>query len=138
MNLIVQVGRLTRDPELKTIGNAGTQLCQLDLATSEKWKDKNGETQEKTCFLRWKIWGKMGENAARYLKKGNLVALTGRLELETWEGNDGAKHSRHVGNCERMELMPNKKDANQPLPNAPEPAGGVDVSGEFPDDDIPF
>lgn len=136
MNILVQVGRLTRDPETKTLPG-GTTLCQVDVATSEKWKDKSGETKEKTCFLRWKIWGKTGEVAAQYLKKGHMVGLTGKLELETWE-KDGAKHSRHVGNCERMELMPNKKDASQPAPNAPEPAGGVDVSGEYPDDDIPF
>lgn len=136
MNILVQVGRLTRDPETKTLPG-GTTLCQVDIATSEKWKDKNGETKEKTCFLRWKIWGKTGEVAAQYLKKGHMVGLTGKLELETWE-KDGAKHSRHVGNCERMELMPNKKDDNAtPSQPAPEPAG-IDATGDFPDDDIPF
>lgn len=137
MNILVQVGRLTRDPEIKTLPG-GTTLCQVDIATSEKWKDKNGETKEKTCFLRWKIWGKAGEVAAQYLKKGHMVGLTGKLELETWE-KDGAKHSRHVGNCERMELMPNKRDDNAPASQPPvtEPAG-TDATGDFPDDDIPF
>lgn len=136
MNILVQVGRLTRDPETKTLPG-GTTLCQVDIATSEKWKDKNGETKEKTCFLRWKIWGKTGEVAAQYLKKGHMVGLTGKLELETWE-KDGAKHSRHVGNCERMELMPNKRDDNAtPSQPAAEPAG-TDATGDFPDDDIPF
>lgn len=137
MNILVQVGRLTRDPETKTLPG-GTMLCQVDIATSEKWKDKNGEAKEKTCFLRWKIWGKTGEVAAQYLKKGHMVGLTGKLELETWE-KDGAKHSRHVGNCERMELMPNKKDDNAPASQPPvtEPAG-TDATGDFPDDDIPF
>lgn len=141
MNILVQVGRLTRDPEIKTLPG-GTTLCQLDIATSEKWKDQSGETKEKTCFLRWKLWGRLGEVAAQYLKKGHMVGLTGRLELETWE-KDGQKHSRHVANCDKMEFMPNaKKDdstASAPAPAQAIPdTAGSDVTGDFPDDDIPF
>ena len=136
--LLTIVGRLGGDPEMRYTPS-GTPVTSMNVATNRKYTGSDGQLVKETTWFRVSVFGKQAEACAQYLKKGHMVGLTGKLELEQWEGQDGAKHSRHVGNCERMELMPNKKDDNAPASQPPvtEPAG-TDATGDFPDDDIPF
>lgn len=80
------IGRLGADPELKTI-KSGAAVCNLTIATSEYDKDK----KEKTEWHKVQVWGKVAENCAKYLKKGSLAYIEGRLQTRSWE-KDGTKH----------------------------------------------
>jgi single-strand DNA-binding protein len=91
VNKVILVGRLGQDPELKYTPN-GQAVCNLSVATSEVWNDKNGQRQEKTEWHRVIVWGKPAENCAKYLGKGRLVYLEGRNETRSWEDkNSGEK-----------------------------------------------
>lgn len=91
VNKAIIVGRLGADPELRTTNN-GMAVCTLSVATSESWMDKqSGQRQERTEWHRIVVWGKQGENCAKYLSKGRQVFVEGRLQTRSWEGQDGQK-----------------------------------------------
>lgn len=96
MNLVVLIGRLTRDPELKYLANTGTPVATFSLAVDrELSKDKKQEAESKgqptADFINIIVWGKQAENCANYLKKGRLAAVSGRLQSRSYEGKDGTK-----------------------------------------------
>ena len=89
---VTLVGRLTRDPELRDVGD--THVCNLGVAVNSSYKDKSGQWQEKGNFFDVKVWGSQGENCAKYLAKGRQVAVDGRLNWDSWEAQDGSKRSK--------------------------------------------
>jgi single-strand DNA-binding protein len=85
------IGRLGRDPEIK-YAQSGTAICNLSVATSETWNDKNtGQKQEKTEWHRAVAFGKQAEILERYLKKGDQVYLEGQLQTRSYD-KDGQTH----------------------------------------------
>ncbi len=105
-NKVLLAGNLTRDPELRYVGSSGNAVCELRLAVNRKFKRQDGEYGEETCFVDIKVWGSQGENCNEYLKKGSGVFVEGRLTLETWDGQDGQKRSKHRVVAERVQFMP--------------------------------
>jgi len=95
LNQVGLIGRLTRDPETRHT-SGGSAVCTLGLAASEKYKDKSGEWLEKPMFVDVKVWGKNAENCQQYLTKGQEVTVTGKLEFESWQTDQGEKRSKHV------------------------------------------
>jgi single-strand DNA-binding protein len=90
VNKVILVGNLGADPELKyTPSNKA--LCNLRIATTEVFKDKSGQKQEKTEWHRVTVWGDTAENAAKYLAKGRSVYVEGRLQTRSYD-KDGQKH----------------------------------------------
>ena len=77
VNKVILLGRLGQDPETKDVN--GTMLCKFSVATSQKWKDKQGEQQEKTEWHNIDAWGKVGEVIAEYFHKGSEIYLEGEL-----------------------------------------------------------
>ena len=93
VNVVVLVGRLTRDPELRATGG-GTSVCRLGLAVNERAKDPTtGEWGERPNFFDIDVFGAQGESCAQYLTKGREVAVEGRLRWRSWETQDGQKRS---------------------------------------------
>ena len=90
MNLVVLMGNLTRDPELRRTP-AGLAVADIGLAVSEKYKSKAGEETESTCFVDIVAWGKQAEACAEHLAKGSAVAVEGRLQLDQWQTAAGEK-----------------------------------------------
>jgi single-strand DNA-binding protein len=92
LNKVQLIGRLGKDPEIRTLTNGGT-VANLSLATSEKWKDKrDGETKEKTQWHTIVVWNeKTIEFIEKYLSKGDLVYIQGKLETRSWEDQSGNK-----------------------------------------------
>lgn len=84
LNRVFLIGHLGAKPELKYLPS-GVPVCEMRLATSERFKDKSGQQQEKTEWHRLKAWGKTGEHCAQYLDKGRQVYVEGRLETRTWD-----------------------------------------------------
>jgi single-strand DNA-binding protein len=90
------IGNLGRDPETRYMPEGGA-VTNLSIATTDKWKDKNGELQEKTEWHRVSMFGKLAEIAAEYLKKGAQVYVEGRLQTRKWQDKDGSdKYSTEV------------------------------------------
>jgi len=90
LNKVILIGNLGADPELK-FTPSGQSVCNLRLATTEKWKNKDGEKQEKTEWHRVTVWGKQAENCAKYLEKGRPVYVEGQLQTRSYD-KDGQKH----------------------------------------------
>jgi single-strand DNA-binding protein len=93
VNVVVLVGNLTRDPELRATGG-GTSVCRLGLAVNERAKDPTtGEWGERPNFFDIDVFGAQAETCAQYLTKGRQVAIEGRLRWRSWESQDGQKRS---------------------------------------------
>lgn len=90
INKVTLVGRLTRDPELRTTPS-GQTVTSIGLATNRYWKDKSGQRQEKTEFHNVVLWGRLAEIAGQYLTKGQETFIEGRLESRTYTGKDGVE-----------------------------------------------
>jgi single-strand DNA-binding protein len=90
VNKVIIVGRLGKDPEVRTVGNGGT-VAQITVATSENWVDKEGHKQERTEWHRVVAWGKLAEICGKHLSKGRQVYVEGRLQTRSWEDQQGVK-----------------------------------------------
>ena len=88
-NKVILIGNLGKDPELKTMAN-GTNMATFSLATTEVFKDKSGNKNQKTCWHNIVIWGKLAEIAGQYLQKGSQVYLEGQIDNRSYE-KDGVK-----------------------------------------------
>lgn len=98
MNTVTLAGRLGADPELRDAGK--TKACSLSLATKGY---KKTEWHNVTC------WGKTAEFVVQYLKKGDAVSVTGRVEYQSWEDKEGVKHYKTVINANQVESLERKK-----------------------------
>ena len=88
VNKVILIGNLGRDPETRYMPDGGA-VANVSIATTDTWKDKNGEKQEKTEWHRVAFFGKLAEIAGEYLKKGRSVYVEGRLQTRKWQDKDG-------------------------------------------------
>jgi single-strand DNA-binding protein len=109
VNKVILLGNLGRDPETRyTTG--GDAVTNLNIATSEQWKDKNGEKQERTEWHRVVLFGRQAEIAGEYLKKGRSVYIEGRLQTRKYTDKDGVeKYSTEIVG-DRMQLIGGARD----------------------------
>lgn len=91
LNKVLMIGRLTRDPDFKTINN--TSVANFSLANNRTYV-ANNEKKEETHFFDCEVWGKLAEILRDYGKKGKQIAIEGRLSQSTWDAPDGKKNSR--------------------------------------------
>jgi single-strand DNA-binding protein len=84
LNKVFLIGNLTRDPELR-VTPKGTAVCQFGLAVNRQYKDESGATRDETAFIDIEAWGKQGELVSKYLQKGSLAFIEGRLRFDSWE-----------------------------------------------------
>ncbi len=90
INKVILIGNLGADPELKYTAS-GTPVCTFRLATSETFKDREGNQQERTEWHRIVAWAKLGEIAAQYLSKGRQVYIEGSIRTRSWEDQSGER-----------------------------------------------
>jgi len=105
-NRVVLVGNVTRDPEVRYIPS-GTAVCDLGLAINDRIK-RNDKWEDEVTFVDVTLWARTAEVAGEYLKKGSCVLIEGRLKLDTWETDDGAKRSKLKVIGERMQMLDRK------------------------------
>lgn len=90
-NRVDIVGNVSRDPELRTT-SGGQQVLTLGVATNDRWKDKSsGEDRERSEFHNVVVWGALAAEVERFVKKGNRVFVSGRVQTRSWEAQDGSK-----------------------------------------------
>lgn len=103
VNKVILVGRLTRDPEVRTTQN-GQTVTTLGMATNHTWTDKSGQRQEKTEFHSVVLWGRLAEIAGQYLAKGSEAYVEGRLQTRAYTGKDGVERRVTEIVAENMQL----------------------------------
>lgn len=89
MNKAILVGRLTKDPELKMTENTKREVCQFTIAVNRPYTNDDGE--RKADFINCVVWDKLAENLSKYQKKGNQVAVEGRIQTRNYEDKDGKR-----------------------------------------------
>lgn len=141
-------GNLTRDPELRTLPS-GTPVCSLRIASGERIKNDNGDWDDRPMYFNVSIFGGSGEWVARNLRKGDGIAVSGRLRWREWE-KDGQRHESVEISADA--IMPRAaSSASGPVRESPEirqahtdiPADSSDLPEPAPvygnpDDDLPF
>lgn len=110
----ILIGNLVRDIELRYLPS-GAAIAKSAIATSYKYKSATGEQKDEVCFLDFNIFGKTGEIANQYLRKGSKVLLEGRLVFEQWTAQDGTSRNRHSLRVETMKMLDSKSDAVENL-----------------------
>lgn len=88
MNKAILIGRLTKDPELRTTPT-GRNVCQFSVAVSRNFTNANGERE--ADFINCVVWDKQAENLVKYQKKGNQIAVEGRIQTRNYDDKDGKK-----------------------------------------------
>ena len=107
-NKVILVGNLTRDIELR-YSQGGHAIAKTAIATSRKYT-ANGEKKEEVCFVDVVMFGRTGEVANQYLRKGSKILTEGRLQLEQWVDNNGQKRSKHSVVVESMQMLDSKNE----------------------------
>jgi single-strand DNA-binding protein len=141
VNKAILVGNLGRDPEMR-YSASGDAIANFSIATTEAWKDKNGQKQEKTEWHRITAFGKLAEIAGEYLKKGSSVYVEGRIQSNEYTDKEGVAKVSYGVVIDKLQMLGGKQtdsEARQPAQSQPEsneqkPGSGFD---DF-EDDIPF
>jgi single-strand DNA-binding protein len=137
-NKILLLGNLTRDPQLSYTPNQ-TAVVDFGLATNRRWTGQDGAQREETCFVDCRAFGRQAENINKYLSKGRIVFIEGRLTFESWTAQDGTKKSRHRVTVESFQFLPGSGGApSSDQQSAHNINAGIDESHPVSDDDIPF
>jgi single-strand DNA-binding protein len=146
INKVILVGNLGRDPETRAMPS-GMTVCNLNIATSESWKDRqSGEQQERTEWHRVALFGKLAEIAGEYLHKGSQVYIEGSLRTRKWQDKQGVERYTTEIIANEMQMLGGRGAGGGSSQEGPrdrgaemEPVGATSGSEreEF-DDDIPF
>ena len=135
VNKVILVGNLGKDPDLRYM-QSGDAIANLNIATTDTWKDKGGEKQEKTEWHRVMIFGKLAEIAGEYLKKRAQVYIEGRLQTSKWTDTSNIERYTTEIVAEKMQMLGSKPKAE--ATNGSASTSGQQQNNPFDDDDIPF
>jgi single-strand DNA-binding protein len=135
LNKAMLIGRLGQDPELKYT-QSGIAVAKFSLATSQQWKDQDGNTQDKTEWHNVVAWRRLAEICAEYLKKGSKVYLEGSLSTSSWEDENKKKHYKTEVVLNDM-IMLDSKGASADV-SAGNTVEDSSASSGAKDDDLPF
>lgn len=145
LNKVFIIGRITADPELRTT-SSGNSVTGFSIATNRYWTGKDGQKQEETEFHNVVVWGKQAETVNKFIKKGSILCIEGRLQTRTWEDKSGNARKTTEIIAEQVQFGPrptgsvedqrgNKKTRDDD--DIPE----IDIDGDIEEidtDDIPF
>lgn len=136
-NICVFTGRLGKDPESRYLPN-GDAVCNFSVACGEQWKDKSGEKQEHTEWVRCGAFGKLAEICGQYLKKGTQVCVVGKMHTRKWQDKDGVDRYSTEIKLEKMQMLGSKDDGSRDAAQtASRPNDKKPISRED-EDSIPF
>ena len=146
LNKVMLIGNLGKDPEVRYTAS-GTAVASFSLATSERFKSKSGEWEDKTEWHNITLWGRLAEIAGEYLSKGKTVYIEGRLQTRKWQDRDGKDRYTTEIVGEKMQMLSGRGEGGGGgrqgggRPSGQDEYGGAPSYEEpvfNPDDDIPF
>lgn len=149
LNKVFLLGRLTVNPQVRST-TSGQSVASFGVATNRVWNDKAGQKQEQVEFHNIVVWGKQAEVASKFLVKGSLVFVEGRLQTRSWEGKDGQQRKTTEIVADRIQLGPRPasyqggsrsdkgemKTGETTANSEPDKASPVSQGGEVPTIDI--
>ncbi len=130
LNKVFLIGNVGQDPEIRTT-ESGATVAQFTLATTERYKNRNGELRENTEWHNIVCWRNLADVAGNYVKKGSLLYVEGKLTSRSWEDQNGQKHWRTEVVADNFQLLGKRERQEAPLPPEPEeraPRGGVSIT----------
>ena len=136
LNKAIVIGNLGKDPELKYMPN-GKAVASFSVATSQKWKDNDGNQQEKTEWHNITAFEKLAEVIGEYLKKGSKVYVEGRLQTDKWE-KDGVTHYSTKIIAKDLVMLGGKTDGEQKQKPTELSETAQDFNDSQKDEDLPF
>jgi len=128
LNKVFLIGNLGADPELRYTAN-GNAVANFRIATTEKWKDRDDQMQERTEWHRIVVWGKTAEHCGEYLRKGRSVHVEGKIQTREWEDKEGNKRWTTEVVADRVTFLGGRDDNSGASREPPPPTQ---------DDDVPF
>jgi len=150
VNKVILVGRLGRDPEVRYT-SSGQAVANFSMATDETYKDRAGERQKRTEWHKIVVWGKQAEIAQKYLKKGSLIYLEGRIQTREYTDRDQNKRTSFEIVCNTFRMLGGRGDGAAAAPSgggggeemeAPAAQQGEETGAgagpDIGDEDIPF
>lgn len=147
VNKAIIIGNLGKDPEMRYMPS-GDAICNFSLATTDSWKDKNGEKQEKTEWHRIAMFGKLAEIAGEYLKKGSQVYVEGRIQTRKWTNKEGQDQYTTEIVADKMQMLGSRSGGGgnsfevveKPAASTSSAKSAAKSGGDFDnfEDDIPF
>lgn len=143
LNKAMIIGRLGQDPDVRYT-QSNTAVANLSIATSERYKDKQGEWKENTEWHRVVAWGRLAEICQEYLKKGSQVYIEGPIQTRKWEDKEGQTRYTTEIKALTMTMLDSKGDREGNVPPKPDNSqpvsSNVDLNENFDDidDDLPF
>ncbi len=116
INLVILVGRVGGDPEVKYFQDSGSVVCKMTLAVARRTRNS-----DQPDWFNLELWGKTAEVAGNYVRKGSLIGVSGSLKFEHWQDRTtGTNRSRPVIRVERLDLLGSKRDQDTEMDNSPE------------------
>jgi single-strand DNA-binding protein len=141
INKIILIGNLGQDPELRYT-SSGVAVASFSMATSESWKDQDGNVQEKTQWHKLVAWRKLAEIVGEYLKKGSKVYVEGRIQYRSYDDKNGVKRDITEIVVDQMLMLDSKgashANASSAGPAAPSVQQPAEEPGADKVDDLPF
>jgi single-strand DNA-binding protein len=141
VNKAILVGNLGKDPELRYTPS-GTAVCTFSLATTDRFKNKQGEQQERTEWHNIVVWAGLAEICGKYLTKGKQVYIEGRIQNRSYDDRDGNKRYITEIVANEMQMLSRAGDqgggGGRPAETVEESSRGSQEAPFNPDDDIPF
>ena len=145
VNKVILIGNLGRDPEVRYMPN-GDAVCNFSIATTDQWKDKSGQRQERTEWHNIIMFRKLAEIAGEYLTKGRPVYIEGRIQSRKYNGKDGIERTAFEIVADQMQMLGGRDSDSPPgrvrddtppaAPRRPDPKPAQNFDDL--DDDIPF
>jgi len=131
VNKVIVLGNLGKDPELRHLPN-GDAVCNFSLATTESWKDKDGNKQDKTEWHNVVIFRKLAEIAGEYLKKGRPVYIEGRLQTRKWQDKEGKDRYTTEIVADQMQMLGGRDEAKEVAKTSAPKTNFDDMESDIP------
>ena len=140
LNKILLIGNVGQTPQVRTVGDS--KVAQFNLATTERFKGKDGQMREETEWHNVSVWGKLAEVVEKYVDKGSQLYVEGRIKTEKFKGSDGNDRYATRILASSLQLLGSKKDS-QSAPQSPAPQQKpktTPIVDDLPPDDsgLPF
>ena len=142
LNKVILIGRLGKDPEVRYMPN-GDAVCNFSVATSESWKDSNGQKQDRSEWHNVTMYRKLAEIAGQYLKKGSQVYLEGKIQSRKYQGKDGIERTAYEIIVNEMKMLgggnsEQQAQAETPTPPRRQAPTTPTAPAEDIDDNVPY
>lgn len=128
LNKVQVMGNLGADPEMRYTAN-GNAVTSFNVAVNEQWTGNDGERRARTEWFSVVTWNKQAESCAKYLVKGSLVLVEGRLQTRSWDAQDGTKKYKTEVIADRVHFLDSGERGSE---------RERDVAGDIDPDDLPF